>query len=249
MKGVILSGGWGTRMMPATSSTNKHMLPVYTKDGATPMIDFPIKTLKSIGIKNILIITSQDHCGRIVDYLGDGYSRGLDFTYKIQDMKDPSRPAGIASALKLCEDFTEESDFVVALGDNFHEPNPQFKTFFQGCANDKFIKSGLLLYKTDEWSRFGVADIENNIITRIVEKPTEYISDLAVTGLYYYTKDVYNIASRLVPSGRGELEITDINDHYIKTRETNHLVLDTFWSDMGTPESMMKTQTFLNNEQ
>lgn len=248
MKGVILAGGWGTRMMPATSSTNKHMLPVYTKNGAYPMIDFPIETLKSIGIKNILIITSQDHCGSIVDYLGDGYSRGLDFTYKIQDMKDPSRPAGIASALKLCEDFTEESDFVVALGDNFYEPNPQFKNFFQGCANDKFIKSGLLLYKTDEWSRFGVADIENNTITRIVEKPTEYISDLAVTGLYYYTKEVYNIASRLIPSGRGELEITDINDHYIQTRETNHLVIDTFWRDMGVPESMMKTQNFLNNE-
>jgi glucose-1-phosphate thymidylyltransferase len=246
MRGIILAGGFGQRMLPATKNTNKHMLPVYTKDGATPMIDFPIETLKSIGIKNILIITSQDHCGRIVDYLGDGYYMGLDFTYKIQDMKDASRPPGIASALKLCEDFTDNSDFVVALGDNYYAPNPEFKEFFTQCSNNKFIKSGLLLYKTEEWSRFGVADIQNGNITRIVEKPKEYISDLAVTGLYYYTKEVYKIAAKLIPSKRGELEITDINDHYIKTNETAHLVLDTFWGDMGTPNSMMCVQDFLN---
>lgn len=248
MKGIILAGGYGTRMLPATSANNKHLLPVYTNNGATPMIDFPINTLKSLGIKNILIITSQEHCGRIVDYLGDGYSRGLDFTYKIQDMKDPNRPPGIASALKLCEDFTDDDDFVVALGDNYYEHSPNFKRFFQKCSNDKFTKCGLLLYKTEEWERFGVAEIKNDKIIKIVEKPKEFVSDLAVTGLYYYTKDVYEVAATLEPSKRGELEIADINDHYVKTDEVIHMELDTFWGDMGTPESMMITQKFLNNE-
>lgn len=249
MRGVVLAGGLGTRMLPATNSINKHLLPVYTGEEAIPMIEFPIRTLKFLGIRDILIISSQEHSGRIIEHLGDGHKLDLDFTYKIQDMSDPTRPPGIASALKICKNFTKREDFVVILGDNYYDNNPKLGEFVKACARNKNILSGLVLYKTNEWNRFGVADIQNNSITKIIEKPKEYISDLAVTGMYYYTKDVYDVAKTLVPSDRGELEISDINDHYVKENATNHVIIESFWSDMGTPPSMAKTQNhIINNE-
>ena len=257
MLGVILSGGWGTRCLPATKTTNKHLLPVYTKDGAYPMIEYPISTLKNMGITDILIITSKEHCGIIVDYLGDGYERGLNFTYKIQEMSDPKRPPGIASALKLCKKYTGDSPFVVILGDNFYEWNHGFMSFKNNMLTQiKAFKTerlcGLFLKETDEWDRFGVAKIEIKkgleTITKIVEKPTKYVSNLAVTGMYIYTKDVYKVAENLKPSKRGELEISDINNYYVNEGLAHFVKFASFWSDMGVPESMIKTQKFINGD-
>lgn len=248
MKGVLLGGGFGSRMAPFTQTvTNKHLAPVYSKkDGARPMIDYPIQTLKKMGITEILVITSQDHCGDIVGHLNDGYDLGLDITYKIQEMRDLERPAGIASALKLAKNFTGDENFVVILGDNFFEWDDSFTEVLYDMERTPNLKCGLFLHRTDEWSRFGVAEIKEDVVTRIVEKPKEYISDLAVTGMYAYTPDVYKYLDELTPSERGELEISDINNMYVKKRLTWHTIFDTFWSDMGEIQSMMKTQEFLN---
>jgi len=251
MKGIILAGGLGTRMNPATSSTNKHLLPVYSKSGATPMIQYPVNTLKSLGITDILIITSQEHCGKIVEYLGDGFASGLDFSYKIQDMSDPSRPPGIASALKLSQGFTNSEDFIVILGDNFYEEDNNIINFINMCSNSPDVKSGLFLSHTDEWERFGIAKFDgftDSVIIDIIEKPKTFISDSAVTGMYYYTSQVYTVADQLKPSLRGELEITDINKYYANRKETEWYAFNNFWSDMGTPESMIRTQEFLLGE-
>lgn len=249
MKGIILAGGLGTRMKPATISTNKHLLPVYSAYGAVPMIDYPIRVLMDAGIKDILIITSQEHCGILVDYLGDGYSRDLDFTYKIQEMNDPKRPTGIASALKLCKGFTNSDDFVVILGDNFFEPEIEINKHLNQWSSSPQIMCGLFLKYTVSWNRFGVAELgKDNKITKIVEKPSEFISPYAVTGMYYYTPDVYNIIDTITPSSRGELEITDINNYYAQSDSVAHFTLGGFWSDMGTPESIINTINYLNKK-
>jgi len=260
MRGVILAGGFGTRMAPFTETiTNKHLAPLYSPiSGAIPMIDYPIDTLINLGIDDILVITSQDHCGDIVKHLGDGFDRGVSFTYKIQEMRDPNRPAGIASALKLAKDFTGDENFAVILGDNFFEWGDSARgIMYDGCKmfNERpAMKCMLTLKKTDEWDRFGVAvikqyDDNTQQLTEIVEKPTEFISDLAVTGLYFYTPEVYDIADTLKPSKRGELEISDINNYYCKTENAGAILLDDlFWSDMGTPESMIQTQEFINGK-
>lgn len=250
MKGVVLAGGLGTRMQPATFTTNKHLLPVYTDGGAYPMIEYPINALKDAGCREILIITSQEHCGIIVDYLGDGSDRDLDFTYKIQDMNNPKNPPGIASALKLCQGFTGEEDFIVILGDNFYERDPIIpKKIYEWSISDN--KCGLFLKQTDEWERFGVAKFNDDRhfprVVDIIEKPTKFISNRAVTGMYYYTKDVYDIAASSKVSKRGELEITDINRYYAKIGSIDYHTLEGFWSDMGTPDSMLQTIEFLNS--
>lgn len=254
-KAVLLSGGKGTRLKNFTQTvTNKHLAPVYSKAGATPMIDYPIETLKRMGITKILVITSQEHCGDIVEHLGDGYDRGLEFTYKIQETNDPNRPMGIASALKLAKDFTGDNNFVVILGDNYFEWNDTFKeALFKFDWCNRHLKCGLFLYQTDRWSEFGVAEIENEPdeygfknIKRIVEKPKEFVSDLAVTGMYLYTPDVYYYLDELTPSQRGELEISDINSMYAKSHLTYWCQFDSFWSDMGTIESMIDVQNYLN---
>ena len=236
-------------MLPATKTTNKHLLPVYSKHkGAVPMINYPIDTLLKLGIKDVLIITSREHCGIITEYLGDGHDRGMTFTYKIQEMNDPDRPAGIASALKLAQDFTHDENFMVILGDNYYQWNYNFNAVVNEFTSKRITdnKCGLFLYQTDNWSQFGVAEFDGHNITRIVEKPTEYVSDYAVTGMYVYTPDVYQYIDKLEPSARGELEISDINDMYIKKGLYYYQKFDTFWSDMGTPESMLKTIQHIN---
>ena len=257
--GVVLVGGRGVRLSPFTQTvTNKHLAPVYSKDGATPMIDYPIDTLKKMGITKILVITSKEHCGDIVEHLGDGYDRGLEFTYKIQETNDPNRPMGIASALKLAKDFTGDKNFVVILGDNYYEWQDYFKETLEDFDlgyRKSGLKCGLFLYQTDRWSEFGVAELESGPdergiinIKKIVEKPKEFISDLAVTGMYIYTPDVYQYLDELSPSQRGELEISDINSMYSKKGLTYWLKFDTFWSDLGTPESMLNVQKYLNEK-
>lgn len=248
MRGVLLSGGFGKRLSPYTQTVgNKHLCPVYSKNGATPMIDYPILTLINMGVTEILIITSQEHCGQIVEHLGDGHNLGVSFTYKIQDMNDPTRPAGIASALKLARGFTGDDKFIVILGDNYFEWNDVFKDSIEDM-DMTYAKCGLFLYNTDRWSEFGVAKLEHGKVTEIIEKPKEFVSNLAVTGMYIYTKDVYQYLDELEPSKRGELEISDINNMYCQKGLTYHSRFDTFWCDMGTPKSMLEVQEYLNGK-
>lgn len=243
MKGIICAAGWGTRMLPATKTINKHLLPLYIPGkGAIPMIDFPIQTLKNMGIKEILVITSKEHSSIIVDYLDDGYARELDFTYKIQDMEDPARPPGIGAALNLCQSFTNDKDFVVILGDNFFEHSPKLNL-------EKTKRAKIYCKEVSDWNRFGILKLDDNSIPeKIVEKPADFISNLAITGLYHLDKSIYEVIPDLNPSGRGEIEIADILNYYLNKNELECNILDTFWSDMGTPESILKTQLFIHEK-
>jgi glucose-1-phosphate thymidylyltransferase len=245
MLGVLLSGGFGTRLKPATWVGNKHMLPVYSQEGAVPMLYYPIHTLVKSGITDILVVSSREHSGQIIENLSDGCEFDCEFTYKIQDHEHVH--LGIASALQLAESFTADQNFAVILGDNFYadtfaeqveqfdEKHPLYRP---GCQ--------LFLKEVHDPKRFGIATIENNKITEIVEKPKEPKSNWAVTGLYFFTPHVYSIAERLEPSARGELEVSDINDYYVKDQSAEATFLEGFWSDMGTPQSMIRTQEYVN---
>ena len=237
MKAVLLAGGKGTRLKPSTKIVNKHLLPVYSDQGAVPMIFYPISTLIRSGATDILIISSKDHSGSIIQNLGDGHDFGADFTYKVQDTNRVS--LGIASALKLAKSFTGDQPFAVILGDNFYEDSfeEQFHLFPESCPRGAMM----FVKEVDDPSRFGVySDGE------FVEKPENPKSRMAVTGLYLYHHCVYEIAETLNPSGRGELEITDVNNAYCKAGAMCIGGVDGFWSDMGTPSSMKRTQDFVS---
>jgi glucose-1-phosphate thymidylyltransferase len=236
MKGVILAGGLGMRMRPATLTTNKHLLPLYSDDGAVPMIFYPIKTLVNSGIKEILIISSKEHSGAIIQNLGDGFAFESKFSYMIQDTNRIEM--GIASALKLARSFTRDDSFAVILGDNFFEDgfNEEFKRF----EHEKKEESKIFLKHVEDPERFGV--YHEGIIE---EKPKSPKSNLAVTGLYLYRSGVYDLAEKLKPSKRGELEISDINQEYCSRGTMGIAFVNGFWSDMGTPSSMIRTQRFV----
>lgn len=223
MKGVILAGGNGTRLRPLTFIQNKHLIPVYNK----PMIMFPIDTLKGMGITDILIVSGGEHIGKFIEYLGDGSLFDIKLTYKVQ-----TSAGGIAQALSLAEDFVSEQ-FAVILGDNIYEssviPPPA------GC--------GIVLKEVADPRRFGVfADGE------IIEKPTEPKSKMAVTGLYFYTKQIFDFIKTLTPSARGELEITDVNNWCLKNLPTATMVYEGFWSDAGTFESLAESSNWVRNQ-
>jgi glucose-1-phosphate thymidylyltransferase len=227
MKGVILAGGLGTRLRPLTLVTNKHLLPVYDR----PMIYYPIQTLLNAGINEILLVTGGDHAGDFLKLLGNGKSLGIkELHYTYQDGE-----GGIAEALKLAEDFAEGGKIAVVLGDNLIEKNirPAVSDFFSQPRGAK-----VLLKEVPDPHRFGVAEITDGRITRIVEKPKEPKSNLAVTGLYFYDNEVFEIAKTLKPSQRGELEITDVNTHYMERGDLTFDVLDGWWTDAGTFESL-----------
>ena len=242
-KGVILAGGNGTRMKPATLVGNKHLLPIYSDNSATPMIMYPLQTLIKSGIKEILIISSREHCGPIIEHLSDGTQFDSDFTYKIQDVNHVQM--GIASALKLAKNFTCLEKFAVILGDNFFSQTFQeeFKSF---ADSDSDVESTIFLKEVDDINRFGCATIdENNNVKKIIEKPKKPESNWAVTGLYLYSPKVYEVLPKLSVSGRGEIEVTDLNNWYVQNKSMKAIKIDGFWSDMGTPMSAKKTQTFL----
>ena len=241
MRGVILAGGMGTRMAPASKATNKHLMPVYSDDGAVPMIYYPIYTLVRSGITDILVVTSAEHCGRIVETLKDGYEFGADLSYKIQDHNRVV--LGIASALKIARNFTNDEPFAVVLGDNFfHDTCPDVVDKF---GQDDAYEAVVFLKEVDDVRRFGCATVTDDRVVEIIEKPKNPKSNLAVTGMYFYKPDVYQVAETLKPSHRGELEITDINQHYANKGTLLAGNLQGFWSDMGTPESIVRTQKFL----
>ncbi|REL24610.1 spore coat protein [Rhodohalobacter sp. SW132] len=223
MKGIILAGGTGSRLFPLTKVTNKHLLPV----GNKPMIYYPIEKLTSAGIYEILIVTGTEHMGDVVNLLGSGKDFGCRFTYKVQD-----EAGGIAQALGLAENFVGDDSMVVILGDNIFEA-----TLESALKNYPGSGGQILLQKVDDPERFGVAELSGDKIVGIEEKPEQPKSKYAVTGIYMYDSKVFELIKTLEPSERGELEITDVNNHYIKTGSMRYSILEGWWTDAGTHES------------
>lgn len=229
MKGIVLAGGLGTRLYPLTKVTNKHLLPVLDK----PMIYYPIQCLVNAGITDIQIVTGGNSAGHFLQLLGNGGDFGLkDLNYTYQQGE-----GGIADALRLAEHFAEEERIAVVLGDNIIEGNIA-KVVQDFQAQPEGAK--ILLKEVPDPHRFGVATVENGAVTEIVEKPSEPRSNLAVTGIYMYDNQVFEIVKNLEPSGRGELEITDVNNAYIKAGTMTYGMLAGWWTDAGTFDSLRR---------
>ena len=234
MKGIVLAGGLGTRLMPLTRITNKHLLPVYNK----PMIYYPIECLVNAGIRDIMLVTGGDSAGDFLKLLGNGKQFGLeDLHYTYQEGE-----GGIADALRLAEHFADHDKIVVILGDNIIETNicravGDFFTQRQGAK--------ILLKEVDDPVRFGVAEIRGNQIVGIEEKPKEPKSRYAVAGIYMYDAQVFDIIRTLKPSGRGELEITDVNNAYIAQETMTYEILEGWWTDAGTFESLLRASNMV----
>lgn len=229
MKGIILAGGTGSRLKPLTNVTNKHLLPV----GKYPMIFYPIFRLKQARITEILIVTGREHMGDVMELLGSGREYGVEFTFKVQDAA-----GGIAQALSLAEHFVNGDRCVVILGDNIFEDN--ISPFVESFVNQK-EGAKILLKEVPDPQRFGVAELKNGRIISIEEKPKMPKSNFAVTGIYMYDTDVFEIIKTLKPSGRGELEITDVNNAYIQHGTLTYDILKGWWTDAGTPESLFRS--------
>ncbi|MCM8804883.1 MAG: sugar phosphate nucleotidyltransferase [Candidatus Omnitrophica bacterium] len=229
MKGIVLAGGLGTRLFPLTKVTNKHLLPVYNK----PMIYYPIQTLIDAGIEDILIVTGGNSAGDFLRLLGNGKEFGLShlsFVYQEGE-------GGIAAALSLAERFCDNDKMVVILGDNIVEKSIKKEVeIYQ--KQEKGAR--ILLKEVENPGRFGVAEIKNGKIIRIVEKPKVPPSNLAVTGIYMYDSQVFDIIRTLKPSERGELEITDVNNRYLEMGQLTYGILDGWWTDAGTFDSLLK---------
>ncbi len=223
MKGIVLAGGTGSRLYPLTKVTNKHLLPV----GNKPMIYYPIEKLIGAGIQEILIVTGTEHMGDVVNLLGSGKDFNCRFTYKVQD-----EAGGIAQALGLAENFTGSDPMTVILGDNIFEND-----LTEAVENYPGTGAQILIKEVTDPGRFGVAEIDGDKIVGIEEKPENPKSSYAVTGIYMYDSSVYHAIKNLKPSGRGELEITDVNNHYIQQGAMKYSVLNGWWTDAGTPES------------
>jgi glucose-1-phosphate thymidylyltransferase len=227
MKGVILAGGLGTRLRPLTLVTNKHLLPIHDR----PMIYYPIECLVNAGLSEILIVTGGEHAGDFLKLLRNGKHLGIkDLHYTYQEGE-----GGIADALLLAEDFADGGKVCVVLGDNIIEGNirrPVGEFFTQSRG------ARVLLKEVDDPHRFGVPRLEGDRVAEIIEKPADPASRFAVTGIYMYDADVFDIARTLEPSGRGELEITDVNNEYIRRGTLTHSVLDGWWTDAGTFDSL-----------
>jgi glucose-1-phosphate thymidylyltransferase len=225
MKGIILAGGTGSRLYPLTKVTNKHLLPIYDK----PMIYYPLQTLIDAGLDEILIVSGRGHAGHFLELLGSGSEWGASFTYEIQD-----EAGGIAQALGLAEDFADDGDVTVILGDNIFQDSirEDVKAFKGG--------SRIFLKAVPDANRFGVAEPDGDRVIGIEEKPDKPKSNYAVTGVYIYDSEVFDAIKMLKPSGRGELEITDVNNYYINQGSMRYRVLDGYWSDAGTFESLLR---------
>jgi len=229
MKGIVLAGGTGSRLFPLTKITNKHLLPIYDR----PMIYYPIQTLVDAGIRDILIVTGGRNSGDFLRLLANGKGFGLNhINYTYQEGE-----GGIADALALAEHFADGQKICVVLGDNIIEGNIKE-------AADRFRQqeSGahMLLKEVQDAERFGVAEVSGDRIVGIEEKPSKPKSNLAVTGIYMYDPSVFDKIKTLVPSGRGELEITDVNNAYIREGSMSFSYLDGWWTDAGTFESLLR---------
>jgi glucose-1-phosphate thymidylyltransferase len=234
MKGVVLAGGLGSRLYPLTKITNKHLLPVFDK----PMIYYPIQCLVNAGIRDILVVTGGNSAGHFLQLLRNGADFGLQrLNYAYQEGE-----GGIADALKLAEAFADGSPICVVLGDNIIETNI-------GKAVSDFAKQGkgakIMLKEVHDPERFGVATIADGKVLKIVEKPKEPETNLAVIGIYLYDANVFEICRNLKPSNRGELEITDVNNEYIRNGSLTYEILEGWWTDAGTFESLYRSSTLV----
>ncbi len=235
MKGLVLAGGLGTRLHPLTKITNKHLLPVYDR----PMIFYPLQTLINAGIKDIMIVTGGNNAGDFLRLLGNGKEFGLKhlhYTYQ-------EREGGIAEAMGLAEHFAEGERIVVILGDNIIEWN-----IVQAVREFKRQKSGakIMIKKVKTPKDYGVAELKGNKITGIVEKPKKPKSKYAVLGIYMYDNQVFDVIKTLKPSKRGELEITDVNNAYIKKGNLTYSILKGFWADAGASiDALLDANSFV----
>jgi glucose-1-phosphate thymidylyltransferase len=239
MKGVVLAGGLGTRLRPLTRITNKHLLPVYKK----PMIYYPIEMLVEAGITEIMIVTGGNNAGDFLRLIGNGKEFGLShihYTYQEGE-------GGIAEALGLTQDFVENDKVVVVLGDNILE-----KGIRQGVAAFAEQEKGarIFLAEVENPSEYGIAQLDGDKVLRIIEKPKEPPTNLAVVGVYMYPPDVFDIVKTLKPSGRGELEITDVNNAYLRRGELAYERLEGFWIDAGeSHEALLKANITIARHQ
>jgi glucose-1-phosphate thymidylyltransferase len=228
MKGVVLAGGLGSRLHPLTKVTNKHLLPVYNQ----PMIYYPIRTLINAGIDDIMIVTGGNSAGDFLKLLGNGKDFGLkhlNYTYQEGE-------GGIADALSLVEHFADDEPICVVLGDNLIEGN------IRQAAQDYTIQgkgAKILLKQVHDPQRFGVPELDGEKVLQIEEKPKNPKSNLAVIGIYFYDNTVFDIIKNLKPSERGELEITDVNNHFINEGTMTWAQLEGWWTDAGTFESLL----------
>lgn len=229
MKGIILAGGLGTRLYPLTKVTNKHLLPVYNK----PMIHYPLETLVEAGIHDIMVVTGGNGAGDFLRLLGNGREFGLrHLHYAYQEGE-----GGIADALSLAEYFAADDLICVMLGDNLVEKS------IRGYV-ESFQRQGkgakILIKEVPDPQRFGVPQLQGDRVVKVVEKPATAPSKYAVTGIYFYDSRVFEIVKGLKPSQRGELEITDVNNQFIDWGEMSYDVLDGWWTDAGTIDSLLK---------
>jgi glucose-1-phosphate thymidylyltransferase len=234
MKGIILAGGLGTRLYPLTKITNKHLLPIHDK----PMIYYPLQTLVNAGIRDILIVTGGNNAGDFLRLLGNGKEFGLQhINYTYQEGE-----GGIAAALFLAEYFSDQRKICVVLGDNIIETN-----ILKAVKDFEKQENGakILLKEVPDPQRFGVPEIKGDKIIRIEEKPAAPRSKLAVIGIYMYDAAVFDIIRTLKPSGRGELEITDVNNEYIHRGNLTYEILDGWWTDAGTFESLLRASNLV----
>ena len=233
MKGIILAGGTGSRLHPLTKVTNKHLLPI----GKKPMILHSVGKLVEAGVTDIMVSTGTEHMGDMITLLGSGSEFGCEFTYRVQD-----KPDGIAGALKLCENFVGTDSCVVILGDNI------FKTSLQAHLADYRDGCQLFVKKVPDPERYGVATFDGDKVVAIEEKPREPKSEYAIVGIYVYDHRVFSIIDGLTASKRGEYEITDVNNEYIRTNEASYTILDGWWTDAGTHPSYLKANKLVAGE-
>ena len=227
MKGVVLAGGLGTRLDPLTRATNKHLLPGCDQ----PMIHYPLQALLRAGIDEVLLVTGGEHTEEFLKLLGNGKQMGLrELHYARQE-----RSGGIAEALLLAENFADHHRICVILGDNIieHHIRKEVEKFDAQQSGAR-----ILLKEVDDPRRFGVPRFEGDRIVEIIEKPSEPPSHFAVTGIYFYDCDVFDLARKLTPSERGELEITDVNNGYLQRGDLTHGILEGWWTDAGTFRSL-----------
>jgi len=234
MKGIVLAGGSGTRLSPLTKVTSKQLLPVYDK----PMIYYNLQTLLKAGIKDILVIVAPDHAGDFLKLLGSGKEFGCKFTYEIQDS-----PAGLPQAFLIGANFIGADNVTLILGDNIFEDD------FSQAINSFSYGGRIFIKKVPDPQRFGVAEFnQNKQVISIEEKPKTPKSDFAVTGLYIYDNTVVEKAKSLKPSARGELEITDLNNVYLKEGSLDVAMVEGVWFDTGTFESLYAASTFIRKK-
>ena len=226
IRGIVLAGGKGTRLGELTKVTNKHLLPV----GPFPMVYHPLKKIVGAGIRDVLLVSGTEHMGDFVELLGSGKDHGCALTYRVQD-----EAGGIAQALGLAETFSAGHRSLVILGDNiFQAPVKEILD-----AADKHPDWAWVgLQRVPDPGRYGVAELEGNRVIGIEEKPKSPKSDYAVIGVYIYPADVFEVIKTLRPSGRGELEITDVNNHYLKAGRMGFSIIEGYWTDAGTLDSL-----------